>query len=111
MSSSPAGAALSSSVAPPRSIRLIGPPAVAVDGRPLVVDTRKAIALLAYVGTAARPVPRSELAALLWPESEDEPARAALRRTLSVLNAALGGTGLAITRSAVALDGAWEIDV
>lgn len=85
------------------SIRLLGPPRIEVRGVPLAVDTRKAVALLAHLAVTARPASREALAALLWPESGDHEARGALRRTLSVLNAAVGGVGLAIDRTAVAL--------
>ncbi len=40
------------------SIRLLGPVEIHVDGEPLAVDTRKAIALLAYVAGAGRPTAR-----------------------------------------------------
>ncbi len=84
-------------------IRLLGPVRVEVDERPLAVDTRKAVALLAYLAVTARPASRESLAALLWPESGGDEARGALRRTLSVLNHGLGGVGLEIDRSAIAL--------
>ena len=42
---------------------------------------------------------------MLWPESDDESARGALRRTLSVLRSALGERWVVADRSAVALDG------
>jgi DNA-binding SARP family transcriptional activator/tetratricopeptide (TPR) repeat protein len=85
------------------TIRLLGPVSIEVAAAPLAVDTRKAVALLAHLAVARRPAGRETLAALLWPESDDTAARGALRRTLSVLNAALGGAGLSIDRSAVAL--------
>ena len=44
-----------------------------------------------------RPYARDELAALLWPEADDESARGALRRTLSVLRSALGDRGSSST--------------
>lgn len=84
-------------------VRLLGPVRVDVGGRPLAVDTRKALALLAYVVTTGRPVSRDGLAALLWPESGEADARGALRRTLSVLNAGLAGVGLTIDRATVGL--------
>lgn len=40
------------------------------------------MALLAYLATEGRPFARSSLCALLWPESDETHARAALRRTL-----------------------------
>ncbi|HKF85038.1 MAG TPA: AAA family ATPase, partial [Candidatus Limnocylindrales bacterium] len=86
-------------------IRVLGPLEVLVDGMPLRVDTRKALAILALLAVDGRPYARDELAALCWPESDDESARGALRRTLSVLRAALGGRWLRVDRSTVALDG------
>ncbi len=97
---------------PSVEIRLLGPVEVLVDGAPLAVDTRKAVALLAYLAVTARPADRDALAALLWPEADDTDARGAFRRTLSVLNAGLGGVGLRIDRRAVVLDpSAVEVDV
>ncbi len=85
-------------------IRVLGPVDIRVDGAPLVVDTRKAVAILVLLGVEGRPYARDELAAMLWPESDDESARGALRRTLSVLRAALGTRWVTADRSAVALD-------
>jgi DNA-binding SARP family transcriptional activator len=93
-------------------MRLLGPVTVEVDGAPLAVDTRKAIALLAYLGVTRRPASREAIAALLWPEADGPAARGSLRRTLSVLNGGLGEPGLLIDRSAVALDAsAFEVDL
>ena len=92
-------------------LKLLGPPSVEVDGVAMHVDTRKAIALLAYL-TLEGPQSRESLAVLLWPESTDSRARAALRRTLSVLNRALGGRWLDSARDRVALSGDdWWSDV
>jgi DNA-binding SARP family transcriptional activator/Tfp pilus assembly protein PilF len=84
-------------------ITLLGPPEIVVDGRPLVVDTRKATALLAFVAVVARPVARESLVDLLWPESDPDGGRGALRRTLSVLRSGLGGPWLEVDRTQVAL--------
>ncbi len=92
-------------------IHVLGPVEVLIDGRPLVVDTRKALAILVLLAVEARPFAREELAALLWPESDDESARGALRRTLSVLRAALGGRWLAVDRSVVALNSGAGVDL
>ena len=85
------------------SIQLLGPVRVDVAGAPLVVDTRKALALLAYLAVTGRPASRELLAALLWPESDGADARAALRRTLSVLKGGLGAGALVIDRTSVSL--------
>ena len=87
-------------------VALLGPPLIEVDGRPLNVDTRKATALLAYLAFTARPARRDTLAALLWPETSPDRARATLRRTLSTLKSALGSRWLEIGRDTVALSGA-----
>ncbi len=84
-------------------IRLLGPPEVLVDGSPMLVDTRKAIAILAILAADRRPYSRDELAALLWPESDEDGARGALRRTLSALRGAVGDGPLRIDRGTVAL--------
>jgi DNA-binding SARP family transcriptional activator len=84
-------------------IDLFGPPRIEVDGHPLVVDTRKAIALLAYVAVVRRPVARDSLAELLWPEADPADGRGALRRTLSTLRAGLGGAWLDVDRRQVSL--------
>ncbi|HEU0236433.1 MAG TPA: AAA family ATPase [Candidatus Limnocylindrales bacterium] len=85
-------------------IRLLGPLEIVADGRPLVVDTRKALAIVALLAAERRSFAREELAALLWPDADDESARGALRRTLSSLRAALGGRWLRADRSTVGLD-------
>ena len=93
-------------------IRVLGPLEVRIDGAPLVVDTRKALAILALLAVEGRPFARDELAAMLWPEADDESARGALRRTLSVLRASLGDRWVRVDRSAVTLDrGAARIDL
>ena len=86
------------------SIALLGPPVIEVDGRPLDVDTRKATALLAYLAVIGRPVRRDTAAALLWPETDPERARAALRRTLSTLRTGLGGRWLEADRDLLSLE-------
>jgi DNA-binding SARP family transcriptional activator len=94
------------------SVRLLGPPRLELDGRAVAVDTRKALALVAYLALARRPVARDEVAAVLWPESDHVRARAALRRTLSSLQSALGGHGLVVEGDTLALDaGAARTDV
>jgi len=88
---------------PQLNIRLLGAPAIARDDAPVAVDTRKATALLAYLAVSGRRHAREALAGLLWPEYDDDHARAALRRTLSTLRAAVGEEHLAIDRETVAL--------
>ena len=84
-------------------VELLGPPHVTIDGQPLAVDTRKALAVLAVVATDG-PQSRARLATMLWPDSDDTRARSALRRTLSVLNRGVDGR-LHADRRSVALAG------
>lgn len=95
----------------PVSLHLFGAPRIEVQGRPTVVDTRKALALLAYLALEGAQS-RARLAALLWPEADHARAHGALRRTLSALNKALSGAGLRIERETVEIDhaGLW-VDV
>ena len=89
---------------PPRlDIRLLGPPEILVDGLPLVVDTRKAVAILALLGAEGRAFARDELAALLWPDADGPAAHGALRRTLSSLRSATSGETVVVDRARVAL--------
>lgn len=85
-------------------IALLGPPAVVVDGSPLQVDTRKAVAVLAYLAMSDKEAPRDSLAGLLWPDFDQESARGALRRTLSTLKKGLEGGWLRADRTMVALE-------
>jgi DNA-binding SARP family transcriptional activator len=85
-------------------LQLFGAPRVLRDGQPLTFDTRKAVALLAYLAVAGTPQRRESLAALLWPEAEASRARATLRRTLSV--AASVGPSLRMEGPEVWLEGA-----
>jgi len=89
-------------------VELLGPPRAEIGGAPLKVDTRKAIALPAYLACSGRRHGRDELAALLWPEADEAHARAALRRTLSALNHALaagpGGASVRADRVGLELD-------
>jgi DNA-binding SARP family transcriptional activator/tetratricopeptide (TPR) repeat protein len=82
-------------------IALLGPPRVERDGAPIEVDTRKAIALLAYLALHPERHGRDAMAGLLWPDYDQEHARGALRRTLSTLNKAVGPGWLAADRTTV----------
>lgn len=77
---------------------LFGYPRIERDGRVVEVDTRKAIALIAYLAVTGEAASRDVLSGLLWPDYDQSSARAALRRTLSVLNKAVGEGILEIER-------------
>jgi DNA-binding SARP family transcriptional activator len=88
---------------PQLALFLFGAPRIERDGAPIAVDTRKAIALLAYLTLTRKPQARDTLAALLWPDYGQAQARATLRRTLSALNKALDGPWLDAQRESIGL--------
>ncbi|HUW16861.1 MAG TPA: cyclase, partial [Actinomycetes bacterium] len=86
----------------PVRLAVFGAPQVSRDGQDLRFDTRKAVALLAYLAVTGRAHRRDALAALLWPTSDQARARSALRRTLSVAGSV--GPCLVTSRDVVELD-------
>ena len=83
-------------------LSLLGGPRLDRGGRAIPIERRKALALLAYLALTGECQRRETLAAMFWPEGDGPEGRAALRRTLSVLNAALDG-GLDAQRDCVGL--------
>ncbi|MFN2217580.1 MAG: ATP-binding protein [Anaerolineae bacterium] len=88
---------------------LLGPPRLERDGVPLQFDTRKILALAAYLavsglGAEGAWVTRDSILALLWPDLEPSRARAVLRRNLSLLRSALEGEWLVVEGQMVGTD-------
>ena len=97
---------------PQLRVSLLGAPTIEVGRKAIETDTRKATALLAYLAVSEQPQRRATLAALLWPDSDEQKARGALRRTLSVLRSALGDRWLEADGDTVDLDRAnMRVDV
>src|SRR5919204_3310577 len=93
------------------TLKLFGPPRIEREGKPITLDTRKAVAIVAYLALAGRQS-RDRLAAMFWPEATTERARGALRRTLSVLRTrALGHALVSDGLSVTVRDTAVEVDV
>jgi len=85
-------------------VSLLGAPSIQVGRTKIETDTRKATALLAYLAVSEQPQRRATLAALLWPDNDEQKARGALRRTLSVLRTALGDRWLDAEGETIDLD-------
>ncbi|NJM30885.1 MAG: hypothetical protein HC855_12990 [Rhizobiales bacterium] len=69
-------------------IRLLGPFSLEIAGKPVVVASKRARAMLAYlVQREGSEAARTTLTGLLWGERGEEQARASLRQTLSELRA------------------------
>lgn len=88
---------------PHLEILLFGPPRVMLDDRPVDINRRKALALLAYLAVTRQAHTRDALAALFWPDSDQSRAYAYLRTTLWTLNKALGDDWLDTEHDLVAL--------
>ena len=74
---------------------LLDTPQLEIDGRPIELDRRKALALLAYLAVTEKSHSRDSLAALLWPDAGQNRARSTLRHHIWSLNQALGDGWLA----------------
>jgi LuxR family maltose regulon positive regulatory protein len=73
------------------NLRWLGLPTVELNGRQVKLETRKGIALLAYLSTGGQRRQREVVATMFWPEGDQRKALASLRRTLSSLNSRLPG--------------------
>src|SRR5690349_19556314 len=91
------------------TILLLGPPALALDGRPLAITRRRSRALLYYLAAQAAPVPRDQLLALFWPDYERAAAQQILRTNLHGLRKTLG-PALHASDDALALSDASDVD-
>lgn len=71
-------------------LSLHGYPALSVDGRPVALQLKSGLALLAFLSEQAHPVGRDTLAALLWPDAPPGRGRGRLRRLVHEVHTALG---------------------
>lgn len=83
---------------------------MSLNGDPIEVDTRKAIALLAYLSVEGDAT-RDTLATLFWADSPSDRARATLRRTLSALRSGIGSDAITADRNRVSLDSSSSSDL
>ena len=91
--------------------RLLGFPEFRLNGRRVELALRKAAALLIYLAEAGGPVAREVAATLLWPETDEEAARARLRRTLYKVRIAFGSEVIAATGASLSLHPALSVEV
>ena len=85
------------------SIRLLGEPEVALDGRAIPIQRRRALALLAFLAVTGRPHRREMLATLLAGDTAEAQAHKHLSNALADLRATLGEY-LVVDRQTVAFD-------
>ena len=67
-------------------LSLLGIPTIEYDGAAISLERRKALALLAILAVADQPCSRQSLAHMLWPDDDEQRARAGLRRVMAALN-------------------------
>jgi DNA-binding SARP family transcriptional activator len=74
----------------PTQLQMLGAPRVCVDGRTVAIAwQRRTLDLLTYLFTSRGAEPRDAVAFALWPDDDEETARAHLRRNLNVLRTLL----------------------
>lgn len=96
------------------TLATVGPARLAIDGVEVQLSSRKALAILLYLALQPqRSESRERLATLLWSESGDEHARAALRQTLRRMKADLAEAGdlLDADRSMLRLLAPIQVDI
>ncbi|RME49544.1 MAG: hypothetical protein D6791_00515, partial [Chloroflexi bacterium] len=79
---------------PTLQISLLGAPEIYSDGKPVLVSSAKAQALLYYLVATRQPQTRDKLAGLFWPETPARHARGSLRNTLYNLRQTFDGLDL-----------------
>jgi LuxR family maltose regulon positive regulatory protein len=91
----------------------LGPPAIEVDGRPLRLEMRKTLALLAYLSLSSQSPSRETLATMFWPEFDQQHSLTNLRRNLYSLARSLSPGLLETDREKIGLiRGDWlQVDV
>ncbi len=83
---------------------LLGPPRIELEGAPVDIQRRKALALLVYLAVSGQAHSRDSLATFFWPELDQQRGRAYLRRDLAALNTSLPGNWLLADRETVELN-------
>jgi predicted ATPase/DNA-binding SARP family transcriptional activator len=83
---------------------LFGPPRIEQNGQFLALGVRKGMALLVYLAVTRQAYTRDALATLFWPESNQQEARASLRRMLYRINQTLDMEILLAAQDTVAVN-------
>src|SRR5262245_43403436 len=89
---------------------LLGPPRAELDHSPVDIQRRKVWALLVYLAVTGQTQRRDTLATLLWPDSSQSEALAALTRHLSELRKIFGQASLTADRENIGLAGEVWLD-
>ncbi|OGN92513.1 MAG: hypothetical protein A2Y88_01030, partial [Chloroflexi bacterium RBG_13_48_10] len=93
------------------TISLLGSPQITVDGVPIRIPTARAVPLIAYLALNDQVQSRENLANLLWTDSNQKQALAALRTTLWRLKSAGLSDWIDLDRNEIALNPQKNIEV
>lgn len=85
------------------TLQVLGMPRVQVDGAAVHIARRRTLACAVYLAVTGQTQSRETLAALFWPEENQQNARADLRRTLHLLHRTFGADRLLVDHDAVRL--------
>lgn len=96
---------------PNLQLNVLGPLAIAAEGRPVSLGSRKAAALLVYLAANPEGAGRDHLATLFWPDQSQSRARAYLRNALWMLSQAGLEPWLDLQRESVALKPEISLDL
>lgn len=72
------------------ALHLLGPPRIELDGEPVKIQRRKAVALMVYLAITGERHSREKLATLFWPQHDESCTRNNLRVALAALKRDLG---------------------
>ena len=89
------------------SVRLLGPPQLLLDARPLNLTRRKSRALIYYLAAHTHPLTRDHLLSIFWPDLDRPAGQHTLRTTLHSLRKTLG-PALIVNDDSLALEA--EVD-
>ena len=85
-------------------LALLGPPHIELDGVPVEIKRRKAVALLAYLAVSAQEHSRAHLATMFWPEYDEGRSLAYLRQAIWSLRKEIDGDWFEIDGDRIALN-------
>jgi DNA-binding SARP family transcriptional activator/predicted ATPase len=96
---------------PQLSISLLGSPQITLDGNPIKIPTSRTMPLIAYLALTGQAQPRETLASLLWTDSSQKRALAALRTTLWRLKSAGLDDWIELNRNDIVLNPRRNIEI
>ena len=91
-------------MSPRLTLNFLGPPQIHLDDKPLALDRRKMVALLAYLSIERGEHQRAHISSLLWPDYEQAKAYKNLRQTIWEIQKNVGEGWLLTSREKIGLN-------